>query len=134
MRNAFEFVKSLDFVDIERIGIIGISLSGMVAIIFCSEQRGVKSISICAPAINRTRIIGKYKKKSRLKFHKHHIVLDGKRMSPDFLRRRGERSGGDDEGGLAAPEEISGSGNHFIACRGRGSLVSASPGLQRWGH
>ncbi len=57
VKSAVEFLKSQNFVDSNRIGIIGTSLGGMVTVVYASKHKPKAIISVCAPTV-LTKMIG----------------------------------------------------------------------------
>ncbi len=70
LKAAFQFISNLDYVDKERIGIIGSSLGGMVVTLALSEGMETKTTVLISPAVD----YGEY----------HREVTPESRMSDEF--------------------------------------------------
>jgi alpha/beta superfamily hydrolase len=88
--NILNYVKTLDFIDHEKIGILGLSMGGAIASILAGERKDeISSLCLWAPAGNMDEVIlsehyiGEYYNKY---IEKGYFDVEGLSLSPDFVK------------------------------------------------
>ncbi len=91
--NILEYVKSLDFVDVERIGVVGFSMGGAVASMLAGiHGKDIKSLCLWSPAGNMSEIvindfIGQgYSEFLNNGYHEYDGLLIGKKFVEDIKK------------------------------------------------
>lgn len=74
LHSAIEFVKTLEFVDKDRIGVFGSSMGGMVTLVEASSNPDIKAISLAAPACKFDYPVRHYTPEQLREFEKTGII------------------------------------------------------------
>lgn len=87
-KNILQYVKTLDFVDLNKIGIIGLSMGGAVASMLAGDcKEDIKSLCLWAPAGNMANLITGGIKEEEMEYIKKvgHLDVGGLLLGYDFI-------------------------------------------------
>jgi len=87
-KNILDYAKTLDFVDVSKIGIVGLSMGGAVGGMLAGERReDIRTVCLWAPAGNmKEKILSQYNEQSKTMLEKYgYVDVGGLQMGINFV-------------------------------------------------
>ena len=84
--HAVAYLRGRHEVDPSRVGVCGISLGGMVAIMQTTFNPAIRAMVCLCPAIDQRRFVERYEREGRVEYHDSYFVLDGFKIKTRFLQ------------------------------------------------